>query len=185
MKIKLTPKSIKAYSDLDEYNLTPEISWEINHADCDVFRRNADGYRISVALEQISMYPDITWSNVYEVVTLIKLLKPLNQIDWQSTFDVLAVPKRLSLAQMKEELELFKKFGDPERHYNAHRVEFDPLIQFLEENELWFHRIDKDEEEISFSGIPKFFAHEIPCRGKLRIEILIQVLVRNHRLKFF
>lgn len=87
--------------------------------------------------------------------------------------------------QNERAIRFFEKFGDPERNYNAQRVEFDPLIQFLEENELWFHRIDKDEEVISFSGIPKFFAHEIPCRGKLRIEILIQVLVRNHRIKFF
>lgn len=78
MKIKLTPKSIKAYSELNEYILAPEMNWEMNHSDCDVFRRNTYGDRISVALEQISMYRDITWSNIYEVVTLIKLLKPLN-----------------------------------------------------------------------------------------------------------
>lgn len=172
MKIKLTPKSIIAYSDLDEYNLTPEINWEINHADCDVFRRNADGYRISVALEQISMYPDITWSNIYEVVTLIKLLKPFNQIDWQSTFDILPIPKRLSLDRIKEELEFFEKFGDPERNYYAQRVQFDPLVEFLEEHELKFHELDEDRKRITFTGIQPFYGNYVPCRGEYRSWVL-------------
>jgi len=179
MIIRLTPKSIIAYSDLDVYNLTPEINWEINHADCDVFRRNADGDRISVALEQISMYPDITWSNIYEVVTLIKLLKPFNQIDWQSTFDILPIPKRVSLARMKEELEFFEKFGDPERNYNAQRMEFDPLVEFLEEHELWFHEIDEDRKRVIFKGLPPFFTNDVPCRGEFRERLLLETLTNR------
>lgn len=179
MIIRLTPKSIIAYSDLDVYNLTPEINWEINHADCDVFRRNADGDRISVALEQISMYPDITWSNIYEVVTLIKLLKPFNQIDWQSTFDILPIPKRVSLARMIEELEFFEEFGDPERNYNAHRMEFDPLVEFLEEHELWFHEIDEERKRVIFKGLPPFFTNDVPCRGEFREHLLLKTLTNR------
>lgn len=183
MKIKLTPKGIIAYSDFDEYNLAPEINWEMNHSDCDAFRRNADSAKISLALEQISLYPDITWSNIYEVVTLIKLLKPLNQIDWQASFDVLAVPKRLSLAQMKVELELFKKFGDPERNYNAQRVEFDPMVQFLEEHELWFHRIDEGRKRIIFTGIQPYFTNDVPCRGEFRERLLLETLINRWSIR--
>lgn len=179
MKIKLTPKSIIAYSGLDEYNLTPEINWEMNHSDCDVFRRNADGAIISLALEQISMYPDITWSNIYEVVTLIKLLKPLNQIDWQASFDILPIPKRLSFTRMKEELELFEKFGDPERNYDAQRVEFTPLVQFLEENELWFHEIDENRKRVIFKGLTPFFTNDVPCRGEFMESLLLQSLING------
>lgn len=179
MKIKLTPKSIIACSELDEYNLTPEINWEINHSDCDVFRRNADGAKISLALEQISLYSDITWSNIYEVVTLIKLLNPLNQIDWQTSFDILPIPKRLSFTRMKEELELFEKFGDPERNYNAQRVEFDPLVQFLEENELWFHEIDENRKRVIFKGLPPFFTNDVPCRGEFRERLLLETLTNR------
>ena len=138
MEIKITPNSIQAFSSAGEYIHAPEINWERHFNNCHQFFIDDSGNKISKALVELAIYPDVTWQHIYQVLTIIKLLHPKHEIDFQATFDRLTVPKRLTLDNMKAELELYEILGDPERIYNPHRQDFAPLIEFLEENEFGF-----------------------------------------------
>ncbi len=190
MKIKLTPNSIQAFSSAGEYIHAPEFNWERHFNNCHEFFIDDSGNKISKALVELATYPDVTWQHIYQVLTIIKLLHPKHEIDCQATFDRLTVPKRLTLDNMKAELELYEILGDPERIYNPHRQDFAPLIEFLEENELWF--LEEFDFDVNTDGSPKnltFFnkvncsPSDRPCRGEYRDRVLILAISNGWEVK--
>jgi hypothetical protein len=190
MKIKLTPNSIQAISSADEYILAPEIKWERHLNNCHEFFTDDSGNKISKALVELATYPDVTWQHIYQVLTIIKLLHPKHEIDCQATFDRLTVPKRFNIDNMRAELELYDWIGDPERTYNPVRTDFEALIEFLEENELWFFK--ESAFDFNFDGSPRnltFFNQTIyspsdrPCRHEFRDRVLILAILNGWEVK--
>ena len=123
MEIKLTSNSIQAFSSAGEYILAPEINWERHFYNCHEFFIDDSGNKISKALVELATYPDVTWHHIYQVLTIIKLLHPKHEIACQATFDRLTVPKRLTLDNMKAELELYEILGDPKSRFNPDRTD--------------------------------------------------------------
>ncbi len=182
MKIKLTPHSIQVISSADEYILAPEINWERHFNNCHECFLDDSGNKISKALVELAIYPDVTWHHIYQVLTIIKLLHPKHEFDCQATFDRLTVPKRLTLDNMKAELELYENLGDPERRFKPDRTDFDPLIEFLEENELWYYISMNNESAVKFYPFSECSIESIYCRGKERISFLKLIIDRKWEL---
>ncbi len=171
MEIKLTPNSIQAFSSAGEYIHAPEFNWERHFNNCHEFFIDDSGNKISKALVELATYPDVTWHHIYQVLTIIKLLHPKHEIDWQATFDRLTVPKRLTLDNMKAELELYEILGDPQRRFNPDRTDFDPLIEFLEENELWYYEMKQEENVVLFHSRFHQTPASILCRDLEREDL--------------